>query len=369
MKCYFCEKEFESNKRTKQTITFMGKEVSICKECRKLYQQMESNKLTNKDALLYFSARLTDDTTDLEVLAEMDKYVAEALEENDKYFQKRIERGEVEKHELWKCYYCGNYNLKEEEYCMSCFKKDCGRAKFGEEHDLVFYTSRTNPRLETNQAFELSTFSHNLIWLIPLFILCIFLTGKFLAFTIIIGFTVWGLSGQKSYDEYYIKSDDKRIRNDLRLCEVSARKRAKENRETLKMVLKQQEFLDQVRLLHYYVCREYINEFHSILNDTKHIWTGKEYICANEEKLMERKKKANDTYDTSWELLNNWSKEQYEIVAAKYPYDSYLSPLREFEKYLDSYAYGVPNDNYERMLTPEKTKEIKKLLDKITTKK
>lgn len=369
MKCYFCEKEFESNKHTKQTITFMGKEVSICKECIKLYQQMESNKLTNKDALLYFSARLTDDTKNSKVLEAMDKYIAEALEENDKYFQKRIERGEVEKHELWKCYYCGNYNLKEEEYCMSCFKKDYGKAKFGEEHDLIFYTSKTNPRLETNQAFELSTFSHNLIWLIPLAILCLFLTGQVLALTVIIGFTVWGLSGQKSYDEYYIKSDDKRIRNDLRLCEVNARKSAKENREILKRVLKQQEFLDQIRLLHYYIHREYKNECDNIQSDIKLVWTGKDYIYANEEKRMKRLKKLNDTYNTSWKLLNNWSKEQYEIVAAKYPYDSYLSPLRDFEKYLNSYAYGVPDDDCERMLTPEKTKEIKKLLDKITTKK
>lgn len=368
MKCYFCEKELNAGV-VGIKVAFREKEVYVCEHCGRLYKQMEREKIANRDTLLYCSARLTDDTTNPEVLAEMDKYVAEAMKMNEEYFQDRIARGEVEKHELWKCYYCGNYNLKEEEYCMSCFKKDCGMAKFGEEHDLVFYTSKTNPRLETQQAQELSNFSINLVWLVPLFILCLFLTGKFAAFVIIIGFTIWGLSGQKSYTEYYTVGEDKRVRNDLRMHEVNARKSAKENRETLKRVIKQREFLDQIRLLHYYIHREYKNECDNIQSDIKLVWTGKDYIYANEEKRMKCLKKLNDTYNTSWKLLNNWSKEQYEIVAAKYPYDSYLSPLRDFEKYLNSYAYGIPDDIYEHMLTPEKTKEIKKLLDKILVKK
>lgn len=366
MKCYFCEKEFNSDMFGVKA-TFMGKEVYICEHCERLYKQMEREKIANKDTLLYCSARLTDDTTNPEVLKAMDKYVAEAMKKNEEYFQDRIARGEVEKHELWKCYYCGNYNLKEEEYCMSCFKKDCGMAKFGEEHDLVFYTSKTNPRLETQQAEELSTFSNNLVWLIPLFILCIFLTGKFLAFTIIIGFAVWGLSGQKSYAEYYTVGEDKRVRNDLRRHEVNARKNAEENRGTLKMILKQQEFIDKGRLLRYYLKREYTNECNNIRRGMTYVCTGTSIMYADEKK-RKRLQKMDDAYNTSWKLLDDWLKSQYEVVAAKYPFDAYYAPLREFERYSNMYMYCVPDDEYERMLTPEKIKELDELLDEILVK-
>ena len=321
MKCYFCEKEFESNKRTKQTITFMGKEVSICKECIKLYQQMESNKLTNKDALLYFSARLTDDTTDSEVLEAMDKYVAEALEANDIYFQERVAKGFIEKQELWKCYKCGAYNLKDEKYCMTCYTESVGWDQINEGNKLTFYTSPTNAKMETNQAFELSTFSRNLVWLIPLGILCIFLTGQVLALTVIIGFTVWGLLGQKNYDEYYTVGKDSRIRNDLRFHIVNAKKTKKENQGKLKFAIKQNEFLDRAHLLRHLIQTEYEKEAEKLEGKYK----NKFEVPLSKSLIIHNK------YKEQWETLNEYLAEEKEMVAVKYPFNEYNAPIRNYE--------------------------------------
>ena len=349
MKCYFCKKEFDS-KTIRRTATFLNKEIYICEECEGVYKRVERTKLGSRQAIYDFEDHVTEHNTDKDINKEVEKYVAEALEANEQLFQERLAKGEVEKHELWQCY-CKQYNLKEDDYCMFCHSKryPYNWEDIPEHQKLIFYTSTTDITLETTQALEdKSNFSVNLLWIIPVGIFLLFTTKALFAILVLVAFTVWGLSGEQSYTEYYHLKDD-RIRNDLRIHEVTARQRSedKENRKKLKNNMKQSEFMEKCRRTVYMLKHKHMMKYKE-----REVWDRHRFVSDYNLDLYHKEK------DKLWYEL----KKEKEFIEARYPAGFY-APIDRFSQ-IEIMLMYEPFDQYVK-LSEDAAKQGKKELEEL----